>query len=177
MKKHNGMRPQDIVILLKIISLDDSRTVWYAKELATELHISPSEVSESLNRSVEAGLLDHNKRRVNRQNLLEFICHGLRYVYPAHVGTMVKGIPTAHSYDFMKAQIQSETTYVWPDLEGAVRGLAIEPLYPNLVKAVKHEAELYKLLALVDVMRIGRVREIEIARNELKHMFNNGSPP
>ncbi len=46
MKKHNGMRPQDIVVLLKIIALkhDD----WYNFDLAQALKISPSEISEVL---------------------------------------------------------------------------------------------------------------------------------
>ena len=50
MKKHSGMRPQDIVILLKIATYGDNN--WYMKDIANDLFISPSEVSESLNRSV-----------------------------------------------------------------------------------------------------------------------------
>lgn len=55
MKKHNGMRPQDIVVLLKIISIHDS---WRNIDLANALQISPSEVSEALNRCMIARLID-----------------------------------------------------------------------------------------------------------------------
>ena len=55
MKKHNGMRPQDIVILLKMITI--RKSTWLFKDLAEELKISPSEISESLNRSQIAGFI------------------------------------------------------------------------------------------------------------------------
>lgn len=47
MKKHNGIRPHDIAILLKIASKDQQN--WYMKDLAYELGISASEISESIN--------------------------------------------------------------------------------------------------------------------------------
>ena len=72
MRQHNGMRPQDIVILLKIIAKGDNP--WQNKDLAAELYISPSEISESLNRSAMAGLIDADQRKkVYRQSLMEFL--------------------------------------------------------------------------------------------------------
>ena len=62
MKKHSGMRPHDVVILLKIISKD--KEPWFNKDLANELYISQSEVSESLNRSKIAGLFEADKKKV-----------------------------------------------------------------------------------------------------------------
>jgi hypothetical protein len=174
MRKHNGMRPQDIVILLKIISLESSETDWLSNGLAQSVHISPSEVSESLSRSVESGLIDQKKRRVNRQNLLEFIQYGLKYVFPANIGIDAKGIPTAHSHPFMK-EFKSGSVYVWPEISGSVRGAGIDPLYPNLVKAIKEDKVLYKLLALVEVIRVGRARELTLAKHELKKMILDGS--
>ncbi len=58
--------------------------------------------------------------------------------------------------------------YVWPDLEGENRGLSIEPLHINVPKAVRKDEQLYKLLASVDVLRVGRVREMNMAIEELK---------
>ncbi len=48
MKKHSGMRPHDIVVLLKIAS--KGNTPWLMKDLASELAISAGEISESLHR-------------------------------------------------------------------------------------------------------------------------------
>jgi hypothetical protein len=71
----------------------------------------------------------------------------------------------------MKSSFDSDLIYVWPDFSGEMRGFAIEPLYPNQVKAVKEDKELYKLLALVDVIRVGRTREWEVAIAELRKII------
>jgi len=159
------MRPHDIVVLLKIIS--KGNTPWRHQDLSNELFISQSEISESLHRSQIAGLIDGDKKKVHRQSLLDFIAYGLRYVYPAKPAAMVNGIYTAHSHPFMQEQFRSEINYVWPAERGAVRGLSIEPLYKEVVKAVILDEKLYKMLALVDVVRVGRMRELQIALDEL----------
>ncbi len=168
------MRPQDIVVLLKIITIDGQP--WQMSTLASLLFISPSEVSESLNRSRLAGLIDYNKKIVNRNNFMEFLEHGLRYVFPVQLGTMVKGTATAHSHQFMKELIVSDTNYVWPYHRGDTIGLAIEPFYKNQVDAAKNDVQLYKLLALVDAVRVGKVREIKYAIEELKKNILYESP-
>ena len=174
MRKHNGMRPQDVAILLKIIALDGQN--WQLVGLSNALRISISEISESLNRSRIASLIDYNKKMINRQNLLEFLEHGVKYVFPQEPGAMVRGIPTAHSHPFMKNTFISEINYVWPDMKGEVMGLLIEPFYPKQVEAVIEDQEYYKLLALVDVVRVGKVREIKHAINELrKNILNESS--
>ena len=88
------MRPQDVAILLKIVSINSEN--WQLARLANSLRISISEVSESLNRSKIAGLIDYNKKKVSKQNLLEFLEHGVRYVFPQEPGALTRGIPTAH---------------------------------------------------------------------------------
>lgn len=169
MKSHNGMRPQDIVLLLKILILPD--TDWQYRDLAATLYLSISEVSESLNRSHIAGLIDESKRKVHRQSLMEFMHYGLHYVFPQIPGTMVTGIPTAHSHPFYSKLFESELNYAWPDDNGNMRGLAIQPLYKSVVKAVKNDELLYKLLASVDIMRVGRTRELKVAIQELQKVI------
>ncbi len=160
------MRPQDVSILLKVIAIDNQK--WQLVGLSNTLYISVSEISESLNRSQLANLIDYNKKMVNRQNLMEFLEYGVRYVFPQKPGTMVRGTPTAHSHPSMRKIFISEINYVWPDNQGEVIGLMIEPLYPKQVEAIKLDPLFYKLLTLVDVIRVGRVREIKYAVNELK---------
>ncbi len=149
---------------------------WQLAELANSLRISISEISESLNRSRIAGLIDYNKKKVSRQSLLEFLEHGVRYVFPQEPGSMVRGIPTAHSHLDMKKNFISEMDYVWPDNKGTTMGLLIEPFYPKQVEAVSKDELFYKLLSLVDVIRVGKVREIKYAVNELrKNILNESS--
>jgi len=172
MKKHNGMRPQDIVVLLKIVALqtDDWRNI----EIATSLHISPSEVSEALNRCKIAKLIDSKKRRVNINSFTEFLVYGLKYVFPTEPGAIVKGIPTAHSASPIKEHISSDTDiYVWANAKGTHRGQAIEPLYKTLPQIVQEDKLFYELLTIVDTIRVGRVREIQIAIDELNKRLKN----
>lgn len=169
MKVHNGMRPHDVVVLLKLILLEGK--VWQYRDLSFYLFISVSEIAESLNRSHIAGLVDESKRKVYRQSLMEFISYGLHYVFPQQPGAMVTGMPTAHSHSFYRSMFSAELEYAWQDDGGPIRGLSIQPLYPNAVKAAKIDQELYKLLASIDIIRVGRVREIKIAMEELKKII------
>ncbi|WP_421894086.1 hypothetical protein [Marinoscillum sp.] len=166
MKKHSGMRPQDIVILLKIAIKGEQS--WTMKDLSQELEISASEVSESLNRSSIAGLLYQNKKQVMRQALMDFLQYGLRYVYPQQPGALVRGVPTAHAAPPLSEEIVSDAPYVWPHHEGNVRGQAIEPLYPSVPAACLKDPAFYEVMALCDALRVGRARERNIAVEELK---------
>lgn len=164
------MRPQDIVVLLKILSMKDND--WRNVDIAYELKISASEVSEALNRCKIAKLIDSNKRKVHINSFKEFIIYGLKYVFPVEPGAMVKGIPTAHSASPISEHIsQGEDIYVWPSAYGnVVRGQAIEPLY-KLPPTVVENQLFYELLVIIDTIRVGRVREIKIAIEELEKRF------
>jgi hypothetical protein len=183
MKKHSGMRPQDVLILVKIstfynnfgwVELSNLGKVKVLpkqgplkKDIAIQLKISPSEVTESLARSAFAGLYDSTTKRVMPNALFEFLQYGLKYVFPQRPGALVRGIPTAHSAKPLADLIQSSEPYVWPSADGTIRGQAIEPLYATVVQAVDKDPLLYEMLALVDAIRVGRSREVSLAVNEL----------
>lgn len=159
------MRPQDIVILLDIIVRQEE---WTMKDISQELNISGSEVSESLQRSCVAGLIDISKKNVMRNALIEFLKHGLRYVFPQTPGAIVRGIPTAYSAPPLRDMIRSGDKLVWPYPKGEERGQSVEPLYLKVVESALQNPKLYELLALVDALRVGRVRERELAAVELE---------
>ncbi|MFI5139304.1 MAG: hypothetical protein ACHQIM_15895 [Sphingobacteriales bacterium] len=171
MKAHNGMRPHDLLVLLKIISSKDN---WLNKDLSTSLYISSSEISESLNRSMIAKLISPDKRKVFKNALYEFIRFGLSYVFPVVPGAVVRGMPTAHSAPVLNKDFISKDVYVWPSPNGNARGQAITPLHSNQVKATEQDQKLYDMLALVDTVRVGRVRETEKALALLKNYFDLG---
>ncbi|MBA2501063.1 MAG: hypothetical protein H0V30_15215 [Chitinophagaceae bacterium] len=160
------MRPQDMVILLKLVSLKDKS--WQYRDLSADLFIPLSEISASLKRSEKAGLYHVELRNVHRLALMEFIQYGLKYVFPTSPGAMVTGLGTAHSHPYYKKYFQVEMQYAWPDEEGNIRGLIIEPLHPNVPKAARKDELLYKLLASIDILRVGKVREQKKALDELK---------
>jgi hypothetical protein len=161
MNSSQEMRPQDIVILLKIALKRGGE--WYMKDIATDLFISPSEVSMSLQRSVGAELIDDTKKMVIKQSLLEFLQYGIRYVFPQRPGSLVAGLPTAHSASPLNSLIKSQEHYVWPLLDGPMRGQAVQPLYPTVPQACLKDSSLHQVLALVDALRLGRARERNLA--------------
>lgn len=160
------MRPHDIVVLLKIAAKGTEE--WKMKDLALELGISAGEVSESLHRSMFAGLISADKKQLMKSSIIEFLQFGLKYVFPQRPGAMSKGMPTAYSATPLSLQIASEEAVVWPVANGKVRGHALEPLYSGVPQACKKDPKLYELLALVDAFRVGRAREKAIALEELK---------
>lgn len=166
MKKHSGMRPHDIAILLKIAAKGNEN--WLMKDISYELGISASEVSESLNRSAIAGLIAPDKKQLMNLALLDFLEYGFRYVYPQQPGALVKGMPTAHSAPPLNEEITNIEPYVWPYSKGKVRGQAIEPLYPKLPEACVNDQRFYELMALCDALRVGKAREKKLAIEELK---------
>ncbi len=166
------MRPQDVVILLKKITLT-GRFMTNA-QIAKELGISASEVSEALERCRIAHLVDNLKQRVNILALKEFLVHGLKYVFPVQPKAKVRGIATAISAPPMNEKILSEKdVYVWPDSKGNIRGEAIDPLYRTVPEAARIDPMLHSLLAIADIFRIGRTREVELAKVELDAILNS----
>jgi len=160
------MRPHDIVILLKIAA--KGTEPWLMKDLSMELGISASEVSESLHRSVIAGLIAQDKTRLMKLSILDFLEHGLRYVYPQQPGALVRGLPTAHAAPPLNDEIERAEPYVWPYGEGTVRGESIEPLHPKVPEACLKDPVFYEYMALCDALRVGKARERNMAVQELK---------
>jgi len=141
------------------------------KDISASLDISPSEVSESLNRSCYAGLIDAEKLNVQTQNFYEFLIHGVRYVFPQHPGALIRGIPTAHSHPKVKEKFISDIKYVWASVDGQDIGQAIDPFYPKQINAVLRDEQLYLILSMIDMIRVGKTREVRYAKEQLHKIF------
>ncbi len=161
------LKPQDIVVLLKLVAAPGDTTYT---TLAQALGMSASEVHAAVRRAGIAGLLVTRTRQPNRRALLEFLVHGLTYVFPAERGGMTRGMPTAHAAPPLKGRILAggDAVPVWPDPEGEVRGEEFRPLYKSVPMAARKDPVLYELLALVDAIRGGRARERSMAIEELQ---------
>ena len=169
---HKAMKPQDLLVLLKKMTTDGKELS--CRGLAASLGMNPSSVSESLERSKKAQLVDRNKKRVNTLSLQEFLIHGVQYVFPAEVGRVGRGMPTYVSASPIKEQLTSTLdSYVWHDVKGTVRGQQIELLYPTALQAALKDEELYQWLVIVDTLRMGRARERAIAIAELNKRIQN----
>lgn len=163
------MLGQDIALLLKLSLQSIGRPL--SKDIAIEIFVSPSEISKSLHRCKSAGLLYWSdlEKRVNRTALLEFLVHGLKYVFPAELGPLTRGIPTLAAAPPLKSYFAAdpEPPPVWPYAEGTVRGYTFVPLYKHAAQAALRDRKLYELLALCDAVRGGRARERALAIEHL----------
>lgn len=167
-----SMRPQDVVVLFKIIAYGSD--TWQQQHFAKSLKLSQSEISQSVARSKYAGLLDASGKKVMRHAFLEFIRYGLPFVFPQKPGVLVRGIPTAHSAPPLNAFIKSNEAYVWPHAKGLIKGQSILPLYASVPEAIQNDEKLYELLTLTDALRVGHAREKEIAGKELEKRILHG---
>ena len=164
------LKPQDIVILLKLVAKAAANSPWNFASLAKELYMSSSEVHAGFKRAVKSQLIHPQTREPNVNALSEFIIHGLRYVFPAERGEMTRGLPTAHSFGPLKDVLadNQEIPPVWPYAKGNTWGQSFLPLYESVPRAAESDQCLYELLALVDAVRGGRARERNLAVKELK---------
>ena len=81
------LKPQDLLVLLKVAAHPPQR--WTYAALGEALCMSASEAHASVKRAVASGFAVAPSRAEwspVRPNLLEFMLHGVRYVWPAAVG-------------------------------------------------------------------------------------------
>ena len=83
-------------MLLKL-SLTPNAATTPLTRLGADVGISAAEFHGALNRTAAAALLDLEQRRPRVTPFLEFLEHGIRYVFISRRGEITRGIPTAHS--------------------------------------------------------------------------------
>jgi len=181
----NGIKGQDVVILLKLICLEEVRSgrrgdgdlqagaPHTVRDLEMQLSISKSEVNNSIRRCLDLGLAvrdrEDGRMRANTRALLDFIRHGLKLVFPAAPGAMTRGMPTAFSAPMLDGLLLSAGRYhyVWPSPDDQTVGQRLNPLFHSVPEAARQDARLYEYLALVDAVRVGGRREADLAVDRL----------
>lgn len=175
------LKPQDIVLLLKMLSLSQGEMTTQNK-LAILLCMSVSEVNAGTKRLVSSGLLSPvlvgNKVEVIANELAceECLIFGVKYFFPVQLGEYTRGIATSYAAPILEKHfiLGDDPIPVWPYGEGDRRGLALEPLYSSVPKSLtQHPDQLfYELLVLVDAIRSGRVRERDMAIKLLREKMH-----
>ncbi|MEO8316253.1 MAG: hypothetical protein ABI645_15835 [Pseudomonadota bacterium] len=160
------LKPQDFYLLLVLAACRDQGTTY--PELAAFSGLSMSEVHGALRRAEAARLLMFENRRPTLLTpaFKEFLFHGARYAFPPARGALVAGVPTAYAAPPLNAHIapSADPVPVWPSMKGAVRGMALTPIYPSAPAAALRSAQLHENLALFDALRIGNARERKLAQ-------------
>ena len=147
---------------------------WTYRSISAATRISASEVNSAIQRAIKSNLLvkpaEKARPRPLKKSLLEFIEHGVKYVYPAERGEPTRGIPTAFAAPLFGETLaaQGELPPVWKYAAGSSLGYALSPIYKTAPLAAAKDPFLYELLVLVDVFRVGRQREKSLAHRMLK---------
>lgn len=164
------LKPQDVLLILKLAALGGKP--WTQAQLASELGFSQGEVSGGLKRALAARLLVSGSGVAKPAGtlLVEFLLHGVPYVFIPERGALTRGMPTAEAAPVFKRLLAptDQSLPVWPDPNGTVRGESFSPLYRSAPWAARQDADLYDLLALVDGLRGGRARVRSFASQELR---------
>ena len=171
--KQLALRPHDVAVVLQLV-ISPQNT--YAG-LGDAIGISASEVHEAVRRLRSAGLLGVSALRdVRARAVEEFLVSGVRYAFPAVLGPVTRGVPTAHSGPKLSEHFgasgsgsSAEDVLVWPFEDGTARGVSLTPLYQAAPRTAQRNPALYELLTLVDALRTGRARERQLAKTMLSH--------
>lgn len=160
------LKPQDLLVLLKVAAHPTQR--WTYATLGEALVMSTSEVHACVKRAVAGGLAVAPARgewSPVRPNLLEFMLHGVRYVWPATVGPAKRGVPTAFGIEPLASLLAAAPgeAPVWASPKGSAKGPTLSPLYRTAPQAALADPGLHRLLALLDALRAGRARERTLA--------------
>jgi DNA-binding Lrp family transcriptional regulator len=158
---------------LGLDSASESQLDWTYATLSKQIGLSASECNEAVKRALACGLLRKPRNSTKPipvgKALSEFLVHGLKYVFPGQEGTLARGIPTGFAAPVLASKLLSagEHIYVWPDARGAATGLTLQPIHKAVQIAVRYDAVLYELMALVDAIRFGKLREAKMASEKL----------
>lgn len=160
------LKPQDLLVLLKVSAHPPQH--WTYATLGEALAMSTSEAHASVKRAVASGLAVAPSRgewSPVRPNLLEFVLHGVRYVWPAMAGPAKRGVPTAFGAEPLAGKLTAAPgeAPVWAHPDGKVKGPTLSPLYRTAPQAALADPALHRLLALLDALRTGRARERSLA--------------
>jgi len=170
MRQNRVIKPQDIVILGKLIS----EKLWPSqKEIADSLNLSQAEISHALNTLDHIGLINLSNKKINKLAITEFVTHALKYLYPIEKKGTGRGILIGPSSSIFKEKVRSDDyNYIWPNSNGDSKGIIVTPLLPELSSTVLSNEIMCQFLNVVEVFRgLGGVRHVQEAQKILKDIL------
>lgn len=167
------LRPSDIASLLYLrLHPADPYSA-----MAERLGISKSTAHDSVRRLVHNRLAHESKRAtalVADGPALDFLTFGVPYAFVPDVVPDARGVMTGlRALDLSSAggAFSSALAIVWPSKLGDARGMGVAPLVPAAPDLPYRDPPLYRMLAIVDALRLGDAREREVARDSLRAEF------
>lgn len=167
------LKEVDIAALLYLLTAPRAS---YA-QIGAMLGVSKSTAHQAVERLRRAGLLHVPERgvfEVARGPAREFLLFGVRYAALVDTVPRARGISTGllAVAERGPAATAAPLVAVWPSPLGETVGLGVKPLVPGAPDTALRHPRFYRLLALVDALRLGDVREREEARRLLEQEFD-----
>lgn len=159
------LKPIDLTVLAYVRS-ECRESSWTQVQVASGLGIAQSSVHRAL-QQLDASALMTNDVRPFR----DLVVHAVRHVYPPVLGAPVRGIPTAWAHPSIAQDIHAAQALVWPSDQGRSYGPSLEPLHRCVPVAALGRPAFHELMALIDVFRVGRVRERALATRRLDELL------
>ena len=163
-----SLKPQDLLIPLHLINNPEPQVTSL---LAQQVGLSVGETHNSLKRCLQAKLLRFDQKYIPiKRSLEEFMIHGMKYAFYAELGEITRGIPTAHAAPPLNQFFldNGDLPPVWADVHGTARGYQLTPIYASIPKISLINSTMYEWFALLDALRIGQVRERQMATEIIK---------
>jgi hypothetical protein len=170
--------PTDLYILTGAVAHKEGE--WTLRDLAATLEVDHTLVHRALRRAENAYLYRTSTKQVNLANFEELTIHAARFIAPAPLGELTRGVPAAWAAEPIATTIRqpkSEPPPVWPDPLGTVRGQALQPLHPAAAQASRNAPQLASLLSIVDSLRAGDTRVRKVAAAALKDTLRRPASP
>jgi translation elongation factor EF-1beta/biotin operon repressor len=171
-RESKGIKSQDILILMKLITLKGSP--FRQVDLSSSLGISQAEIAYSLDRLKFSGLINEDKKKVNKLNSIEFLLHAVKFMFPMEYDAPARGIKVGPSSDMIRKEVKEklDMDFVIPTLDGENVGFGIKPIYATTGKVVQSDEKVYELVNLVDILRgLGGVRHKKFAETKLRQII------
>lgn len=181
------IKPQDIVVLTDLATTHLPKGFASFKDnslstraISARLGLSLGAVSQSYSRLRTLGLIVPDMRatnamyRANKDGMCEFFIHGVKYYSHPEVVGVGRGMATGWSAAPLlgnSEMIPPETPFVWPNSSGRERGEQITPIHPSAVNLSAVNKDAYTILALLDVLRVGKYREQSLAKHMLQGLL------
>jgi hypothetical protein len=183
------IKPQDTLVAMKYCSLFSKYAVGDAmklkvsdvrmsyREMSAVIDVSAGEISKGVKRLEASHLLTVSSNGIilNKHNLAEWMIHGAKYSYPMVKVGFGRGLPTGWNCKYIKSDIvPPEPGMAWKSRvssSGDIQAELVEPIHPSVPFAASKDPFVHKAFSLLDILRSGRPRECNVAREMLFNLI------
>ena len=163
------LRPFDVGVALRLLLAPEERYEPLAHALAT----STSAVHRSVTRLRIARICKPESRTIDQPTFIEFAVCGVPYTFPAIRLGNGRGLLAASSHpDLAHVRNESGDAVVWASSKHQDSGQTLVPLFPGVVQVAARDGRMYRLLAIIDALRIAHRDERAPWRECLEEMLS-----